>query len=63
MKQHRGFAAMDPQKRREIAANGGRKAQQLGKAHRWTTGEAIAAGRKGGLNSNGGKGKDESGAC
>jgi len=44
----RGFAAMSRDRLREIASLGGRKAHQKGTAHRWTTEEARAAGRKGG---------------
>jgi general stress protein YciG len=45
----RGFAALTPEQRREIASKGGRAAQRKGKAHRWTAEEAAEAGRKGGL--------------
>lgn len=45
----RGFAAMDPERQRQVASLGGRRAQQLGTAHRFTTEEARDAGRKGGL--------------
>jgi len=44
----RGFAAMDPQKQREIASKGGRAAHQSGNAHEFTSEEAREAGRKGG---------------
>jgi len=44
----RGFAAMDPQRQRELARKGGRMAHEKGAAHRFTTEEASAAGRKGG---------------
>ena len=44
----RGLAAMSPEKRREIASKGGRAAHALGTAHKWTSEEAQAAGRKGG---------------
>ena len=47
-KAKRGFAAMDPDKQREIASKGGKAAQRKGKAHKWTREEAQAAGRKGG---------------
>lgn len=47
-KAKRGFAAMDPNKQREIAKKGGKAAQRKGKAHRWTREEAVEAGRKGG---------------
>lgn len=30
----RGFAAMDPAKQREIASKGGKRAVELGKAHK-----------------------------
>ena len=44
----RGFAAMPPEKQREIAARGGRAAHAQKKAHEWTSDEAREAGRKGG---------------
>lgn len=47
-KSKRGFAAMSPEKRREIASKGGRTAHALGKAHQWNTESARAAGRRGG---------------
>lgn len=55
----RGFAAMDPEKQRQIARQGGKAAHQQGVAHQWTTEEARAAGRKGGQNSRGGGRKSE----
>lgn len=45
-KARRGFAAMTPEKRREIAAKGGKAAHELGRAHRFTPEEASAAGKK-----------------
>ena len=42
----RGFAAMDPQRQREIASLGGRAAHQSGHAHEFNSDEARAAGRK-----------------
>jgi len=42
----RGFAAMDPQRQREIASLGGRAAHQSGHAHEFTSDEARAAGKK-----------------
>jgi uncharacterized protein len=45
----RGFASMDEEKQRRIARRGGRAAHAKGTAHEWTTEEARAAGRKGGL--------------
>lgn len=43
----RGFACASPELRREIASKGGQEAHRLGRAHRWTSEEAAAAGRKG----------------
>lgn len=54
----KGFAAMPQEKVREIAKRGGKAAHAKGCAHEWTRTEAQAAGRKGGLASNGGLGKD-----
>lgn len=45
---NRGFAAMDPEVQRRIAAQGGRAAHVKGTAHRFTSEEARAAGQKGG---------------
>lgn len=45
----RGFASMSREKQREIASKGGRMAHLKGTAHEWTTEEARAAGRKGGM--------------
>ena len=56
-KQKRGFAAMSPEKQREIARQGGRAAQAAGTAHRWTHDEAQKAGSKGGKISRGGRGR------
>lgn len=44
----RGFASMDPDKQRSIAAEGGRAAHRSGNAHQFDSREARAAGRKGG---------------
>ena len=44
----RGFAGMSKEKQREIASKGGKRAHELGLAHRWTHEEAVCAGRKGG---------------
>jgi general stress protein YciG len=44
----RGFASMDPQRKREIASKGGRAAHEKGTAHEFTPDEARNAGRKGG---------------
>ena len=45
----RGFASMDREKQRQIASKGGRAAHASGTAHEWTSEEARAAGRKGGI--------------
>jgi general stress protein YciG len=47
-KLRKGFAAMDPAKQRAIASRGGKRAHELGRAHRFTPAEASAAGKKGG---------------
>jgi general stress protein YciG len=47
----RGFGSMDKAKQREIASKGGKAAHQKGTAHEWTSEEASAAGRKGGISS------------
>jgi uncharacterized protein len=47
-KSRRGFAAMSPERQREIASQGGRAAHLQGVAHEWSTEEAKAAGKKGG---------------
>ncbi len=47
-KSRRGFAAMSPERQRELASKGGRVAHEKGSAHRWTPEEAREAGRKGG---------------
>lgn len=45
-KKKRGFALMEPYQRAEIASRGGRTAQANGTAHRFTSEEARAAGKK-----------------
>lgn len=47
-KSRRGFAAMNPERQRQIASQGGRAAHQQGVAHEWSTEEARQAGKKGG---------------
>lgn len=47
-KSRRGFAAMDPEKQKQIAKLGGRAAHERGVAHKWSSKEAREAGRKGG---------------
>lgn len=44
----RGFGAMDPEKLKEIARSGGKKAHELGHANKLTPEKAKIAGRKGG---------------
>lgn len=44
----RGFAAMSPEKQREIASKGGRSAHAKGTAHQFSSEEARQAGTKGG---------------
>lgn len=56
-KSKRGFASMTPERRKEIAAMGGRAAHEQGVAHEYTSEEAKVAGRKGGSMSRGGRGK------
>jgi general stress protein YciG len=43
-----GFAVLSAERRREIARKGGRAAQAKGRAHQFTSEEAVAAGQKGG---------------
>lgn len=45
---NRGFAAMDRERQKAIASEGGRAAHRQGVAHEWNTEEARQAGRKGG---------------
>lgn len=45
---NRGFASMDDDKQRAIAAEGGRAAHEQGTAHEFDSEEAREAGRKGG---------------
>jgi len=47
-KKKRGFALMDPEEHRRIAAAGGKAAHEAGVAHRMTAEEASRAGKKGG---------------
>jgi general stress protein YciG len=56
-RRRQGFACLTPERRREVAAQGGRAAQRTGRAHQWTPAEAQAAGRKGGAASRGGRGR------
>ncbi len=44
----RGFASMDEERVREIAAKGGKAAHEKGTAHEFNSEEAREAGRKGG---------------
>jgi hypothetical protein len=47
-KARRGFAAISPERQREIASLGGKAAHAQGKAHEFTPEQAREAGRKGG---------------
>lgn len=53
----RGFASMSPERRREIASQGGKAVHEKGTGHQWTVEEAREAGRRGGIASRGGRGK------
>lgn len=44
----RGFAAMSPERRREIASMGGKRAQHIGVAHVFTDDELRRGGQRGG---------------
>lgn len=44
----KGFAALSPERRKEISALGGRMCHQRGVAHRWTAEEAKKMGSLGG---------------
>jgi uncharacterized protein len=46
LRTRRGFAAMDPERQREIASAGGRAAHEKGSAHQFTAREARLAGLK-----------------
>jgi general stress protein YciG len=48
-KKPRGFQTLTPERRREIAIRGGKAAHARGVAHQWTSAEASAAGRLGGI--------------
>jgi uncharacterized protein len=48
MAKKRGFAALSPEKQREIARLGGLAAHAQGRAHEFSPEEAREAGRKGG---------------
>lgn len=37
----RGFILLSPERRKEIAASGGRRSWKLGVAHKWTKEETI----------------------
>lgn len=47
LKRRRGFALLSPERRQEIASQGGQAAHACGRAHRFTAEEARAAGRRG----------------
>ena len=45
----RGFAAMHPDRQKQIASSGGKAAHAKGTAHTWNSEEARAAGKLGGI--------------
>lgn len=47
-KKMKGLALLTPERRREIASQGGKRAHELRRAHQFTSEEARQAGRKGG---------------
>lgn len=47
-KKPQGFAVLSPERRAEISRKGGKAAHAMGKAHKFTSEEAKAAGHKGG---------------
>lgn len=49
----RGFASMDPERRRQLAQRGGRMAHEKGTAHEFSPEEGRIAGTKGGKISGG----------
>lgn len=57
MTNKKGLALVSPEKRRQIAAKGGKAAHALNRAHQWTSEEATKAGRIGGLKSRRGPAK------
>lgn len=52
-----GFAAMSPEKLVEVASKGGRAAHEKGTAYEWNSEQARQAGKKGGQESRGGRGR------
>ena len=57
VKSKQGFAAISPERRKEIASMGGKAAHRKGTAHVWTTETAKVAGYRGGKSARGGRGK------
>lgn len=57
MNAKRGFAAMTPEKQRQIASQGGKASHRSGTGHEWNSETARIAGSKGGKASRGGRGK------
>src|SRR5215212_8518958 len=64
---NRGFAAMSPERQKQIASEGGRAAHRQGVAHEWNREHMSEIGRRGGQSSggrrnrnqqNGGEGRD-----
>jgi uncharacterized protein len=48
---NRGFAAMDPDKQREIASKGGKASHESGRGNQFNSRSGQEAGQKGGRNS------------
>lgn len=48
MEKKRGFSTFDPAVLSEISSRGGKEAHRRGTAHKFTSEEAVIAGRKGG---------------
>lgn len=48
-KKRHGFATMDKERQRQVSSQGGKAAHQKGTAHEFSSDEARAAGRKGGV--------------
>lgn len=46
-KSNRGFASFDKDKLKAAASSGGKRVQALGKAHKFSHEQAVAAGKKG----------------
>lgn len=54
----RGFASMPKDRQLQIASQAGKKAHELGRAHKWTKEEASKAGKISGMNGKNSKKKE-----